>query len=337
LLIFILGNALGGAMSQHDFNLSLGIYSEKSSDLDQGIDHYLDAVAEEINLTKTTYKSRDELEDMIIDNEVDAGIIIKENNEIEVVGAPNRSIQYNVTSSLMENFDSLMITQAINEAHSDASYEALSLPVNQHSIEFKGKSPSAVDYYAITMLAMFMLYGAGYGAYAIRSNYMEIRGQRIRVTRVKFYEHFIGLALGTVLTIFMQGLAIVLFSKYAFGAHLGSSLIFILFVILTFAILSTGLGMFMALMFKDKNQGSNIINVLIPVFTLISGGFVTLSADGIFKVVQNFIPNYHFHQVLLNYAFETSADLVTRSMLILWAMIVFCYAGTLVLKGRRAA
>ena len=96
----------------------------------------------------------------------------------------------------------------------------------------------------------------------------------------------------------------------------------------------TGLGMFVALLFKDKDQGSNIINIMIPIFTLISGGFTAIDADGALKTVQYLTPNYHFHQVMLNYVFNISSDVVVSSITTLWVMIAICYSGAIILKGR---
>lgn len=334
LLIFILGNALGGTMDQEPFQLSLGIYYEEASGVSQGLDHYLGQASKAMDLSTLAYDSLDDLKDKIIDGDVDAGIVVYGDQTVEVLGAPNRTIASNVGLKLVENFDAYLVTQSIQEEENIDILEGKTYGVKENFVDFEGRSPTATDYYAITMLAMFMMYGAAYGAYAIRSNYLEIRGQRIRVSTVKFYQHFIGLALGTVATISLSGLTVVYFAKYAFGAHYGDNMAFVIFVVVSFAIFSAGFGMVVAVAFKDRNKGSNIINVLIPVFTLISGGFVALPAQGLIGQLQNFTPNHHLHQILIHYAFKTSHEAVVTSLITLWIMIVLAYSGAIVLKGR---
>jgi len=334
LLIFILGSALGGGESNGSFEMSLGLVYETPTEVSVGLENYLKEASHEINIDIQRVESIEALNSMITNNDIDSGIFVNKLNEIEIISAPNRAIDSSITLQIVESFNHFITTETIKAERGIDSFESMNLGIKEHIIEFEGRSPSAIDYYAVTMLAMFMMYGAGYGAYAIETDYFEVRGERIKTTTVKFSEHFVGLALGTIATISVQGVAVVLFSKFVFGVNFGESLLFTLFVVTSFAILATGMGMFMSILSKDKNKGTNMVNVLIPIFTLISGGFGNVFNEGVIGAVQKFIPNYHFHEVLLNYAFKTSDEIVTTSLLTLWGMIVICYGGTLILKRR---
>jgi len=334
ILIFILGSALGGGDSDGSFEMTLGLIYDTPTEVSVGLENYLKEVGKESDIDIQKVESIEELESLITNNDIDSGVVVNNHNEIEVLSAPNKMISSNITLQIVESFNHFMTTEAIKSERNLKSLESMNLGVKEHAIEFDGRSPSPIDYYAITMLAMFMMYGAGYGTYAIRRDYFEVRGERIQSTTIKFWEHFSGLALGTIGTIAVQGTVVVLFSKYAFGVNFGENLLFVLFIVLTFAILATGMGMFMSIISKDKNKGANMVSALIPIFTLISGGFMKISSEGTIGIIQKFIPNYHFHEVLMNYAFKTSDKIVTTSLLTLWGMIVICYGGTLILRRR---
>lgn len=335
LLIFILGNALGNMESNQSVKMKMGLTFETQTELSVGIQEYLKAVGETENITVEVYDSFEELEELVETEVLDSGIVIDSNLEITVIHTSGNAIEGSVTTLMLEKYDQYITSEKIKVDRGIDELQPNQQAVSKNAIDFEGDPISAIDYYAITMLAMFMMYGAGYGAYAVTKGYYEIRGQRIRTSNVNFTQHFFGLALGTSTTITLQGTIVVLFSKYVFGANFGENLGFVLLTVVMFAILATGLGMFVSIILKDKNKGVNIINVLIPVFTLLSGGFGNmLGNEGIVGLTQKAIPNYQFQEVLMNYAYNTSDEIVMTSFISLLIMIVVCYGGALVMKGR---
>jgi len=312
------------------FQLDLGVYKQVDTDLTQGLDVFLDQVSQEMILNISYYEDLSSLEDQIINGTIDTGMVVNATG-IEVVGAPNRTIAYRVTKQLADTFDHHLLMSSYGP------YEADRQGTRGYTLEtvtFKGENPTAMDYYAVTMLAMFMMYGTLYGGEAIKLNYYGVRGERIRSSSIRFYQHFIGLALGTTLTIGIQGAAVVLFSKFVYGVNFGESLMFVLFVVFSFALMATGLGMMVSVLSKDSNKGLSFLNALVPVTTLISGGFATIGSDGIIGVIQKFAPNYHLHEIMLNYIFETSQTVVQESLLMIWVMILVSFSGALIFRKK---
>ncbi len=300
-----------------------------------GLMTYLEAVEKEGHINLEIMTDSNKLIDEVKEGTFDSGVIIAKDNAIEILNNSNRTLQGNVINQIIESYENYISMEKI-KGSSELEMITNVNAIIPHKVVFEGRTPSAVDYYAVTMIAMYMFFGAGYGAVALGNDYFAVRGERVRSTTVKFHEHFIGLALGNIVTLVLQGLSVVVFTTFAFGANFGDNPLFIVFAITTFAVLSTGIGMFITVLVKDGNKGSTVINTLVPLFTLAAGGFAKIGNEGILAVIQKIAPNYHFHEILLNNAFKTSPEVVVSSIIMLWVMIAVTFIGTLALKGRRA-
>jgi len=344
ILIFILGNALGGtSQDAGSFTISLGLAIEGDSAIHQGLEEYFNKISKlDIDGQKmkiTTASDLETLEQLMVTDAIEVGVTLNNNNELIVLRNPNRIIEANIVDSMVNQYNN---TITMNKMTSTASKRAdinnsNYTPIKVVEIMPENKKTTAMDYFAVTMLAMFMMYGAGYGSYAIARNYFDSLGERIIVTTVEFYEHFLGLALGTVFTVILQGLIILGVTKYGYGVYYGENMLFVVFVVASFALLSTGFGMLFAVLFQDKDSGENIVSTLIPIFTFLSGGFgQMLGEEGIMAYIPQLIPNFHLHKDLMNYAIKPDIQEIMTSLAAIWIMILICYGATL-LKNRRIA
>ncbi len=333
-LVFILGNALGGSFETSPMEIDIALVLEYESLESVGLKEYLEVVENEGHINFEVLTDLDELKEKVKNGLFDSGIVVTENNVIEILKNSERGLQNDIIKQIIKGYENYISMEAIKTSSGFEGIESVNA-VNRIQVSFEGRTPRAVDYYAVTMLAMYMFFGAGYGAVSMGTDYFDVRGQRVKSSTIKFSEHFIGLALGNILTLVLQGLSVVIFTTFAFGSNFGNNPLFIVFAITTFAILSTALGMFITVLMKDGNKGVTVVNTLIPVLTLASGGFMKIGGQGILSKIQNFAPNYHFQEILFNNAFNSSPELIRASMMILWAMIVVSFLGTIALKGRK--
>ena len=335
-LVLILGTALSGNFSNNSGSMTVGLVVNENSEVASGFEQFMKEISDHESYNVRMYETVDDVRTDVQNGNIDSAVVFEDDHTAEVISNPNRAIDEEIVNQFLDIYNTYITLNRMNVENGNMITSVPNLVV-ENSINLDGRKPRAVDYYAVTMLAMYMMYGTGYGAYAIAQNYLEARGERIKCADTTFFEHFTGLALGSVVTMFIQGMAVVLFTKYVFDVNWGNSLFVIMFIILTFSLLAIGLGMFTTVIFKDKYKGIGILNALIPLMTFFSGGFMPTGSLGIMKSVQTFIPNYHFHNILFSYTFQGSQDSMHLSMMILWGMITVFFGGTLVMKERRVA
>lgn len=142
------------------------------------------------------------------------------------------------------------------------------------------RKPSAMDYYAVTMLVMIMWYGGEYGIDII-SDDRDIINRTVSLPMAK-EKIVIGKMLGTVTMMFFVSIVIIVFSKFVYKAYWGNNYILLTLVMLLFSFLTVNAGMAICLITKDRGTAGYITETLVVVFTFLSGGYLTtrmFSAD----------------------------------------------------------
>lgn len=180
------------------------------------------------------------------------------------------------------------------------------LRINNHKIErntagkgegdyvkieaLKGKKqPGSLDYYAITMLTLIIMYGAMNGAWAIKNERMKNTESRVLCAPISKLSYFIGKLLGTFVTVFLQISAVILFSKYVLNAYWGENMVDVLIVLSSLILFSLSMGICVALVVKNENLMSTIISSLIPFVAFFGGAYFPIKTkEGSFleKIVE---------------------------------------------------
>ncbi|WP_027624184.1 SagG family ABC transporter permease subunit [Clostridium lundense] len=147
--------------------------------------------------------------------------------------------------------------------------------VNEISIQ-KNRSPRAIDYYAVTMLTMIILYAALYGAFGIGGEYIRNTFNRIMCAPIKKVEILGGKVLGNIVVNLLQSFIVILFSKYVLKAYFGDNMIPIYLVVLSEVIMAISIGVGVAFMTKKDTLSSALLNIIIPCITFFGGGYVPI-------------------------------------------------------------
>lgn len=204
-------------------------------------------------------------------------------------------------------------------------------------IETKGKIPTSIDYYAVTMLVMILMYGSLYGNYSISEIYVEQEGKRVQTTPTKKLEALLGYAGASIITVFLQGMILMLFAKYVFKANYGQNIWIIVFIIFSVSVLSNFIGMTVAVITKNSDKSSNILNLLIVACTFVSGGYSEIISDNkVYNNIVQFIPNGMAQRAMFNSIYGGQSSMVNFNILIIWIGIVLCMI-IAILAGRRIA
>lgn len=268
---------------------------------------------------------------LIESRKYDALVIFDGNldGKLQVVGSDYNQLGVSIIKSIIDTYTSSANSfEALSKINANNfSYEKYN-NLNEESITVSGNKPSAIDYYAITMLVMIIMYGSIYSNFAIDKSYYSMVGNKIKSAPVSLSEIFIGEGIGVVATIMIQVIVLLLVSNFAFGVNFGSSIPLILLVSLSLSVLSTMLGIVACMTTKRGLIGLTLLNVVVPIFTFLSGGFVKVNFSGIMGVLSKITPNYLATDAIFKDIYGGASNEVYLNILGIWiiAAILFVVA-----------
>lgn len=174
---------------------------------------------------------------------------------------------------------------------------AFTLPAMQEQGDYvdlqsldKKRQPGSLDYYTITMMTMILLYASMTGFWSVRSDMEEMTAGRILCAPVQRHEFLTGKVLGCIMVTMVQGLVVVLFSKFILKAYWGHDPLPVALLLVSYSIMSVSLGVGLAYLFRN-DAANAILNTVIPIFVFLGGGYVPLDVMGpTFAGVSNLSP-----------------------------------------------
>lgn len=180
---------------------------------------------------------------------------------------------YDTVAAIAVTNPSALASPGITDFNEYASY------VQTRSLDQK-RQPGSLDYYAVTMLTLILLYASLTGFWAVRSEMEQKTAARMLSAPVRGYEMLTGKVLGCISVTIVQGLAVILFSKLILKAYWGENILPVAIVLLTYSIMAVSLGVAMAYIFKGADAASGILNTIIPFLVFLGGGYVPLTVVG---------------------------------------------------------
>lgn len=258
--------------------------------------------------------------------------------EIKVIRSSYNNYGATIVKSIVESY--VNASNAIEATAIIGSFNPQFIRVGsikRMPINSSGRTPTSMDYYSVTMLAMMIMYGANYGINEIGKDYFDSIGGRMKAAPIKAYQLYIGKTLGVVSSLFMQAMIIILFTKYVFKVNWGDNILMIMFIVFSLAMLSVGLGVMICMLSSSRRKAYSIISILVPVFTFISGGYVPIdNIGGILSKLKFLSPNYLTQRAIFNQIFEGSSSETQLFIMIIWAVGLLTFM-TSAIAGRRQA
>lgn len=352
-LILILGNALSGAFTVDNMDSIPVCYlnSDKGA-MSKYFDDFLDSEEIKDLLSVKKVDTFDEGKSLVNDKKARALIIISEDYskdieagkkaDIEVYTSRYSEFSASVVNNVIDSFiDGANTVEAMQRLNASNFNYTRAESIVESSITTNGKRPRAIDYYAVTMLVMILMYGTQYGCHGIGEDYLENKGKRIKTTPIKSYEQFIGITLGHVFTVMCQSVVLILFTKYAYKANWGGNMPGILLISFTLSVLAIALGMMLSVLLKDRMKASAVLSLIVPIMTFIAGGYAPLNAgSSAFAKIMYISPSYLAQTALFNTIYgqsiTTNIQLLntTECIGIMWAVTIIMFIIASV-SGRR--
>lgn len=257
--------------------------------------------------------SLDEGREILSNEEADAFIYIPEgfSKQGETEGASktvevylakssgvDTTIVRNVVDSLVNGMNTAGVVATmsgnlqIEQANSDTSLKEEPLT--------DSKSATAMGYYAIAMLLMFLLRGQEYGTSGMGEDYLGTLGDRLKLSPIKPFEQYLGKTIGLSLVTFLQGMVIILFTKYVYDVDWGDHFAVIVLIVFVFSLLTTTLGGMLTILTQDSVKADSIANIVTLGATFLIGGFVIVDF-GAFAAIA---PSYYAKSAIFNVVYN---------------------------------
>ena len=346
ILILILGNALKGEYTPSDIKKAQVYYcSEDDGEISKEFEDYVksDEFKDLIDVKKVNSKEEglkliktDERSSFIyLDSKFTDNIKNGKDGDINVYNETD-NIQAKIVKNIVEGFcdvGNAVYASYLIGGEGEYSYEGNS--VIDSPIDIDGKVPRAIDYYAVTMLVMILMYGANYGSNSILSAYVENEGIRLQTTPTRRIQILIGNIAASVLVVFIEGLLLMMFAKFVYKANYGHNIFIIIVIIFSLAVFSNFMGMMIATLIKNEERASSIIDIIVVACTFISGGYMRFIINNpIYEKIIRFIPNGMAQNAMFNVIYNSNQAVVNTNILAIWVGIAICMSVSIVASKR---
>jgi ABC-2 type transport system permease protein len=350
ILILILGNALKVEYTPSDIKEAQVYYcSEDNGEISKEFEDYIksDEFKDLIDVKKVNSKEEglkliktDERSSLIyLDGKFTDNIRKGKDGYVNIYNERD-NIQAKIVKNIVEGFcdvgNAVYASYLIGgegEYLGEYLYEGNS--VIDSPIDIDGKVPRAIDYYAVTMLVMILMYGANYGSNSIISAYVENEGIRLQTTPTRRIQILIGNIASSVLIVFIEGLLLMMFAKFVYKANYGHNIYIIIVIIFSMAVFSNFMGMMIGTLIKNQERASSIIGIFVVACTFISGGYMKFIINNpIYQKIIQFIPNGMAQNAMFNVIYNSNQAAVKNNILAIWVGIVICMSVSIVASKR---
>lgn len=338
MLILLLGSALSGIFSANNLSTTTICYlDEDKKFMSDTFENFLYSEEIEELMEVRTVQSKEEAFDLIKKDDATALIVLPvgfsekiqkgEKATIEVYNSKYSSFRSSIVQSIMNGFVSGTNAQLVMRQMGDISggYKTFD-NLQEASVTTEGNTPRAIDYYAVTMLVMTIMYGTAYGNFALKEEKQLNTSIRLVSAPIKYSEVILGKLLGSIVTILLQAMLIIILTKVLFKVNWGGNILFIIFVCFSLTLLAVGLGMMVSNLGRNPLATGALLNFGVNIMTFIAGGYFPASQMGPAIEKLGFIsPNYLAQQAMFNTIYGGSAVQTFNAMLAIWIIAIIAF------------
>jgi ABC-2 type transport system permease protein len=139
------------------------------------------------------------------------------------------------------------------------------------------RQPKALDYYAVTMITLFILYASMTGAHAIKDEKTAKTLNRLLCAPIRKYEVLIGKIIGALGITLLQVLVVTMISRFLLKVYWGNHPGIISLLLASEMVMAVSLGIGVSFVIKNE---MGILNFLIPVIAFFGGSYIPLDSFG---------------------------------------------------------
>jgi ABC-2 type transport system permease protein len=249
----------------------------------------------------------------------------------------NASLVETVLSGFIQRYNAMAAIITENPAAiSQIDMDSYANYVHRVSVD-KKRAPGSMDYYAVTVLTMILMYASLTGFWNIRGEQSLKTDKRMLSAPVQKHEILAGKVVGGISITIIQMLVVILFSKYVLNAYWGEHIWVILLILLSEVMMTISLGAGAAFALKNEGAAMSVLNTFIPVMVMLGGGYVPLESlaqgGGLLYKLTNISPIKWINQSIFRIIYDNDFSLVPTAIIInLAAAFIFITASSLMYK-----
>ncbi|GAE06989.1 ABC transport system permease protein [Paenibacillus sp. JCM 10914] len=229
-------------------------------------------------------------------------------------GNPRNPIESDIAETLMYSFaDRYKLVSAFPDIVMPE--QAITDNVREMKLD-GGRQPSAMDYYAIAMITMIILYGSLTAANLIEGERTRNTATRLLAAPVTKAEIFTGKIAGSVLQNLLAVAVVVFVCKFMFNVYWGEHLGLVFLVLLSQIIFALSLGLGFSYLFKG-NVATTLLITIIHIGAFFGGSYFPLEdVTGVLRILTYFSPLQWTNEALLQIIYENNISALGRVMML---------------------
>lgn len=324
LLILILGTVFSGnfASETNIPEINVVYFINKDVKIDKNFKDFTKEIEKTMDVNfKETKDEKDALE-KISNGNIDVYIKIVDDKNIHIYENNVRAFNSQLVGSLLDTFvDKVNMTKEVASknpmALSKIKVDSSADFINTKTIDGKA-SPRGIDYYAVTMMTMTILYGTAVGSMSIASEIKRKTYKRLICSNTSFLKILFSKILASFLVIAFQSFLIYLFSKYILGTNWGNNKLALISVVASLIFMAVSAGVCISNTVKNEGVMAIIIYMFVPILTFLGGGYVPLEPIGskILNSISNISPLKWSNDAIFKIIFGNNLSIFGTTILI---------------------
>ncbi|MCL2362963.1 MAG: ABC transporter permease [Defluviitaleaceae bacterium] len=304
------------------------------------VDNYLSEFLEDDNVRQfldATFTDRVHAEEMVARGYVNIAIVEQGFGQpIKILLPAQQDDLAAVALAIVDSFQQIGAAATIAAMQGRDFTHLLGVDIEITSQPLGTRIPRAVDYYAITMLVMILLYTGLNGMELFHKGIFSDTGTRMRLCPISKPVLVGGLLGASTFTSFVQGMITFTFTAVVYGVYWGERIPLVILTIFGMVLFSQALCVLLIVIFEKRNVVGGIVQVLFFVTTFVSSGFIPVNFGELNRVFR-FAPNALAQTAIFGAVYGGDNASIITSLIVLLGMGGVFAALSFIVGRRRVA
>ena len=274
-------------------------------------------------------------EEMVSNGDITAAII-EENGEIKVLSHSSGGMMAQVTRTIVEAYTQMGAAIAISAMQGNDVSHLLGVEIEVIEMPVGGRIPRGIDYYAVTMLVMILLFTGINGLESFNKGLFSDTGRRMLTTPASKISIIGGLLAASVATSFIQGLITVIFTGTVYGVYWGERIPIVILTLFAVVLFSQAFCIALFLLMRNTGACSGIMQASFFIMTFISGGYMRIDFGEMERIFQ-FAPNAMAQTVIFGSIYGGNEQRMFLNLTILFSVAGALFIAAFLLGRRKIA
>ena len=262
--------------------------------------------------------------------------VIEHEGDVTVLRLPGgvNSLPTEITLSIIDSYQSIGAAAAVAAMRGG---EFTGLPeVSIKDVPLGKRIPGAMDYYAVTMLVMILLYTGMNGMDLFGKSLLGDTGSRVRLAPISGTALTAGLLAASTVTSFLQGMVTFIFSGLVYGVYWGERVPLVLLTLFAVVLFSQALCILLVVTLRRYGPVMGAAQALFFVMTFVSKGYSKVSFGPAEKIF-SYAPNALAHTVIFGAVYGGNESKMMLSLALLFALGGVLFVLAFIFGRRRLA